>query len=113
MGFTLKTHTYSRVQGTSDLRLTSYDPYLRLSKDGQALFVQKGRVYTESGKHVKEVPGWFLEAAKSVSPKTAQEVDLTAVTEPQPEKKSSPPKPASMPKRGPDLPPLKSSEDAS
>lgn len=68
MGFSLKTHESERVKGTTQRRITKIRPYIRLNyKNGPPVFLQAGKVYSESGQVVEMLPEWFDEQVQHCS----------------------------------------------
>ena len=70
MAFTMNVHQRDKQGNTVKSR-----PYVRLKeKDEPALFLQDGKIYTEDGKEVEEVPEWASIQAGLLSKKAKQEV---------------------------------------
>lgn len=111
MPLNLQVHRYARMPGTNETRLVSSNPYLRLNAgplESPPLFVQQGRVYSEGGELIKDLPEWFWEEARKCSPEARREVGLVLPEEgpintpepeppPPPAVSAQPPKPPSTP----------------
>lgn len=64
----LHVHHFEAVPGlTGKTRLVKIDPYLRLTRDEQTVFVKAGRVLDASGFDI-EAPVWFEDELKKCSP---------------------------------------------
>ncbi len=71
---------YGRVEGkTDEVEVISENPYIRLSQDEKALYIQNGEVYTgENTTALKynEIPEWFWKLAKGCSKEGRDRVGL-------------------------------------
>lgn len=75
MPLTLQTAKFS-VKNGRRFR-TEYHPYMRLSKDGEHVYIQDGQVYAGGGERVNLLPGWFEEEIKKQSKEGLDEVGWT------------------------------------
>jgi hypothetical protein len=44
------------------------NPYIRISRDGYAIHIQGGQVYDAGGKRLNDLPEWFQDEIKKISP---------------------------------------------
>lgn len=70
----LTVHAYERVPGSSTVRLLRTLPYVRVSQDAEAYFIQGGLVLTAGGDVIDELPGWFWEQVDRLTDATLAEV---------------------------------------
>jgi hypothetical protein len=80
MGLTLsKVEDYRPVPGRPDqLKLVATNHYIRVrTAEGGPLFIQNGRVYSEGGQEIKELPGWFLAELKNIVPEQLKAVKFS------------------------------------
>lgn len=73
-----KVHHYQPVAGQgSAVQLVATRPYIRMALgNSPPLYVKGGQVMGESGDVVTEIPRWFWEQARSLSPAARAEVGL-------------------------------------
>src|SRR5690348_11612809 len=77
MGLTLnKVNDWERVKGTMQVKMKAPNPYVRLKhgRDEPPLYVQQGVVYDEGGTEIKDLPEWFDEELRKVSPSALMEI---------------------------------------
>lgn len=68
---TLRVHEYTKVSGSQAVRLTKVTPYIRLSSgQGPPIFIQNGKLWSEGGPPIKDIPDWFYDELAKIS-KTA------------------------------------------
>lgn len=72
--FTLKPHTFERIEGTQQYRLTKVIPYVRLGNDNESVFLQAGKMFYVSGEVVKTPPAWVKEEMGKMTAKALAEV---------------------------------------
>lgn len=63
---------YSVVSGKR--KLVSNNPFLRLTKDGQEIYIQGGQVYSPGTERLNTLPDWFEEEMKKQDKKALDEV---------------------------------------
>lgn len=75
-----KVHDYQKVEGSSnEVKLVGENPYIRLSQDHKALFIQNGEVYSGVGSpalEYKEIPEWFWKLARGCNKEGRDRVGL-------------------------------------
>lgn len=77
MAFSLKTHEFRRVSGSNTRVLTRIRPYIRVRNgEDPPLYIQEGRVYSESGQEVDPLPPWFWDHARTITPAGRNKVGL-------------------------------------
>jgi hypothetical protein len=72
---TLKVHEYTRVSGSQAVRLTKVTPYIRLvSGQGPPIFIQNGKLWSEGGPPITDIPNWFYDEIRKVSKEALADV---------------------------------------
>lgn len=84
MGLDLKkVHETEQIKGTTESRLIRVHPTASLGRQGEpSIWIQDGGIYYESGELVKEVPAWFWEDARKITPERRRQLGLRLPEEP-------------------------------
>lgn len=78
MAFTLNVHEMKSV-GMSRVVIGASKPYVRIKAGGNEsppVYLQEGKIYYEDGTEVKDLPEWFEDEFKKVSPAMLKNVGM-------------------------------------
>lgn len=78
MGFTLNVHEMKPI-GMNRVVIGKSTPYVRIKGgglDSPPVFLQEGKIYYEDGTEVKDLPEWFADEFKKVSPAMLKNVGM-------------------------------------
>lgn len=85
MPLSLKVHWFEKIPGQQQTRLARVTPYARITREGHPpIYVQAGGVFSEGGKPLEQLPGWFDEEMARLTPKVREEVGWKGTTAPAP-----------------------------
>lgn len=77
----LKTHHFEKVPGQLTHQLTRVTPYVRLTSEGQVVYLKLGKVVYEDGTLVTKMPAWFEAEFAKLSPQALAECGFGAKQE--------------------------------
>lgn len=71
-------HQFAKVPGQNTFRLNKTNAYVRLSRDGLAIIVQGGKLYTEGGAEfkAKDIPEWYAAEVARLDPTVRAECGI-------------------------------------
>lgn len=76
MGFSLQVHHFRRDPKTNYRILQKVIPYVAIGTREGRLYAQNGKVWSEGGEEITDVPAWFWEKWRLVNPEKRRLIGL-------------------------------------
>jgi len=75
MPLTFQTTEFQVISGKR--KLVRFQPFLRMTKDGQDVYIQNGQVYAGGAERLNNLPDWFQDELKKQNPEALDQVGWT------------------------------------
>lgn len=66
-------HVIEKIPGTQQFRLTGLQPAMQLRQEDEVVWIQRGMLFDNGGKLLKQPPAWFKSAVAAANPRALAE----------------------------------------